>query len=133
MFLNKIDNNHFFFYKKTFASPASRKKTSYGSYYSINHKFHFLSLKLKNKSGRNHLGTRIIRTKTSILRKNKSIKINYKLNYKKPAILAAFSFIPFKNKVASLIFFNNGFVTYYLTTENHELFSFINFKNKKKI
>nr|ASY95706.1 ribosomal protein L2 [Paraurostyla sp.] len=125
-------DSDFVFYEKTFTSSASRKLTTYGSFFNIKHKFHFLSLKVKNKSGRNDTGLRVIRTKTSILRKNKSIKINYKLNYTKPGIMAAFSFIPFKNKVASLIFFNNGYVTYFLTTENHKLFSLINFKKKKK-
>lgn len=120
----------FLFYKKTYTSPASRNSTTFSTTDTIKHKFHFLSLKTKNKSGRNHNGLRIIRTKTSVLKKNKSIKINYKLNYKKPGIVVAFSFIPFKNKVASLIFFNNGFVTYFLTTENHTLFSLINIKKK---
>jgi ribosomal protein L2 len=53
------------------------------------------------------------------------------LRYKKFGTIAAFSFIPFKNKVASLIYFNNGAVTYYLTTTDHSLFSFINLKKNK--
>ena len=47
--------------------------------------------------------------------------------------IAAFSFIPYKNKVASLIYFNNGAVTYYLTTNIHVLFSIMNFNIIKKL
>jgi ribosomal protein L2 len=40
------------------------------------------------------------------------------------ASILAFQFIPFKNKVLSLVFFNNGSFTYYLTTDIHTLFSY---------
>jgi ribosomal protein L2 len=48
-------------------------------------------------------------------------------------MISAFSFIPFKNKLASLIYFNNGAVTYYLTATNHALFLLVNLKKKINI
>lgn len=49
-------------------------------------------------------------------------------------MILAFQFIPFKNKVLSLIFFNNGSFSYYLATETHKLFFYfyqIPIKKKK--
>ena len=48
-------------------------------------------------------------------------------------MVAAFSFIPFKNKLLSLIFFNNGAVTYFLTSNTHVIFSFTYFNKFKKL
>jgi ribosomal protein L2 len=70
------------------------------------------------------------------LHKIKHININYNLRYFKLGFISSFNFIPFKNKLISLIVFSNGAFSYYLTTENYKLFSFIYFnlyKNLKKI
>lgn len=122
----------FFFLKHHYTSSAKRNSYFFYNKWNIKNKHPSLSLRVKNKSGRNSFGRIIIRTKTSILKRNKSIKINYSLRYLKMGTIAAFTFIPFKNKVASLIYFNNGAVTYYLTTNAHILFSLINFNNIKK-
>jgi large subunit ribosomal protein L2 len=70
------------------------------------------------------------------LKKIKKININYNLRYIKLGFISSFNFIPFKNKLLSLVIFANGSFSYYLTTENHKLFSFLYFnfyKNLKKI
>jgi ribosomal protein L2 len=51
-------------------------------------------------------------------------QINYNLSYLRLGFIAGFQFIPYKNKLISLFYFANGAVTYYLTAEPHELFSF---------
>jgi ribosomal protein L2 len=47
--------------------------------------------------------------------------------------IASFTFIPFKNKIYSLMLFNNGSVSYYLTSNSHALFLIVysNFFYKK--
>lgn len=111
--------------KNFFTSPAAR--TAHHFYFKLNfqNKIKSLSLYKKWKSGRNDSGKIIIRTKASLLKKNKIIKTNFNLRYLKLGFIASFQFIPFKNKLLSLIYFANGSFTYYLTNENHKLFSFL--------
>jgi len=45
--------------------------------------------------------------------------------------VANFHIIPFKNKILSLIFFSNGFVSYFLTNDRHKLFSYNYFHSIK--
>ncbi len=47
-------------------------------------------------------------------------------------IISTFNFIPFKNKILSLIFFSNGSICYYLAFEQFKLFSIFFFNNDKK-
>jgi ribosomal protein L2 len=47
--------------------------------------------------------------------------------------ISSFKFIPYKNRILSLVYFSNGAVTYYLTSEFHFLFSFIYFNKFKKL
>lgn len=125
-------NNFNFFYKK-YQSPASRNITYFFSENLIFKKHKKLTLKIKNKSGRSKNGNIIFRTKTSNLIKIKKIHINYSLNYRQVGTIAAFSFIPFKNKLTTLVYFCNGFVTYFLANNYQKLFSFFYNKVEKKI
>ncbi len=92
-----------------------------------------LSLFKKWKAGRNSSGRVVIRTKSSLLVKNKLIKVNYNLRYFKLGFIGSFNFIPFKNKLLSLIYYPNGSFSYYITTEKHKLFSFVYYNIHKKM
>jgi len=65
--------------------------------------------------------------------KHKFTKINYNLRYVKLGLIVSFKFIPFKNKLLSLIYFSNGALTYYLSTNLHNFFSYLYFNKYKKI
>jgi len=123
---------HFSFYKKQNSSAASRNIYHFYNKWNISNKLKILdqlSFKKKNLSGRGCKGSIILRTKSSLLIKKKFIKINYNFRYIRMGSLLSFTFIPFKNKVLSLIFFNNGSFTYHLSSNSQKLFSFIYFKN----
>lgn len=128
MFLDFYD-----FREHTYKSPACRKINYFYNNLNFSYKFKKLSLKKKWNAGRNDSGRIIMWSKKSLLIKQKSIKINYDLKYLKLGFLVNFQFIPFKNKLLSLIFFSNGAVTYFLTTENHKLFGIIHFNRFKKL
>lgn len=119
--------------KLPYKSAASRNSSLFYNKLSFIIKSKKLSLKKRWNAGRNDSGRIIIRTKTSLLKKIKNIKINYNLRYFKLGFISSFNFIPFKNKLLSFIIFSNGSFTYYLTTENHKLFSFIYFNFYKKL
>ena len=121
------------FKKATYRSAATRNVYFFFNNLNINNKFKKLSLRFKWNAGRNKSGKIIIRTKASLLIKNKMIKINYNLRYFKLGFIGSFNFIPFKNRLLSLIYYSNGSFTYYLSTENHKLFSFICYNFHKKL
>lgn len=125
--------HNFYLSRKKFTSPASRKMTFFPSELLISRTHKKLTIKLKNKSGRSSNGNIIFRTRTSYLIKKKNFQINYFLRYKRLGVIASFSFIPFKNRLLSLVFFYNGGVSYFLSTDRHILFSFFTMKLIKKI
>jgi len=118
---------------KFYTSPASRKITFFPSESLIADKFKNLTTRFKNLAGRSPRGRIIFRTKTSLLFKKKSTRINYSLRFKRLGTIASFSFIPYKNKLLSLIFFSNGSVSYFLSTDSHVLFSFFYSNCEKKL
>jgi large subunit ribosomal protein L2 len=91
-----------------------------------------LSLHKKWKAGRGANGNIILYSRSSLLKKQKHYKINYNFRYNDLAVIASFQFIPFKNKLLSLLFFKNGEASYVLTTDRHKLFSYILFNTKKR-
>lgn len=119
--------------KRTYTSSASRNI----NYFSINWNLKLndrkLSLRKKWNSGRGFSGRRIIRTKSSLLFKIKYNKINYNLRYLKLGIIVSFKFIPFKNKLLSLVYFSNGAVSYFITTNLHKIFNYIYLNKYKKM
>lgn len=115
---------NFFLKQKKYRSPASRKSFVYLSDNLIYQNFKKLTFKKLNKAGRSSSGKIIFRTRSSVLVKRLSININYLINKKSVGTIASFSFIPFKNKVLSLIFLSNGSIFYFLTTNKFMLFSF---------
>lgn len=129
MFLKLYEMNKAFF-------TSAAKRNSYYFYNCLNthRKFKPLTLKTRWKAGRNDSGRIVIRTKGSLLIRQRLFKINYNFRYLKMGLLASFNFIPLKNKILSLIFFSNGAVTYYISNEDSKLFSmfFFNFHKKLK-
>lgn len=127
----------FAFFKKPYQSAASRNSFHFNQQWPLKTNYRFkknLSLKITTKAGRGSTGKIIARTKTSFLLKKKTIQINYHLRSRRMGMILSFQFIPFKNKVLSLVFFNNGSFSYYLATETHKLFFYfyqIPIKRKK--
>jgi len=107
-----------------YTSPASRFTFRYSAYWNYQFKHKKLSIYKKSTAGRNDSGRIIFRSRASSVKKNKSINVNYIFRYKKTAILGTFQFVPYRNKLLSLIFFSNGSVNYIITTEFQRLFSY---------
>lgn len=108
--------------KKPFKSSGSRNLFYFNSENLIYKKFKNLIIKTRNKSGRNDSGSIVFRSRSSLLIKQKKFNINYNLSYKILGIISSFSFIPFKNKLLTLVFFSNGGVSYFLSNDNFKLF-----------
>lgn len=87
-------------------------------------KFKKLAIYQPWNAGRNDSGKIIFRTRSKRTIKMRSYQINYKYNYNKLAFISSFQFLPFKNKLISLIFFSNGAVTQILTTTRHRIFTY---------
>lgn len=132
-----------FLKKKKFSSNGSR----YSKYFYFKIKLNSLNLKnglnrlsfyQTSKSGRNVFGKRIIRTRSKKIIFLKSFKINYNLRYLKFGSIIAFKFIPFKNKLLSLVAFSNGALSLFLSTSSNYLFQFwgyyfLKYKKIKKL
>ena len=114
-------------------SSASRNSNRFINFFCIQNKIKYLSLKKKWKAGRSNQGKIIIWTKGALLKNRKNIRINYDIRYCKLGFIASFQFLYFNKKLATLLYFANGAVTYYLTTENHTLFSYIYLNHEKKL
>ncbi len=119
--------------KSKYYSPATRVSYFFSNNLSLQKKMKNLSLFKKWKAGRNVSGKIVIRTKSSLLIKNKLIKVNYNLRYFKLGFIGSFNFIPFKNKLLSLIYYPNGSFSYFLSTEKHKLFAFIYYNFHKRL
>jgi large subunit ribosomal protein L2 len=119
--------------QKKYASAASRNITCFPSENIIFKKYRNLTVKKKNTSGRSNTGKIIFRTKTSFLFKKKHVAINYSLQYRHLGTIASFTFIPYKNRLLSLVFFCNGMASYFLATNSQILFSFFYVKLPKSL
>jgi large subunit ribosomal protein L2 len=119
--------------KTFFTSAASRTAYFFFNKLNFQNKIKKFTFSKKWNSGRNDSGRIVVRTKSSLLRKNKIININYNLRYLRLGFVSSFQFIPFKNKLLSLIFFSNGCFTYYISNDNFKLFSFIHYNFFKKL
>lgn len=115
-----------------FFSPASRFTYRYVSRWNFQIKHKKLTFYQKWNAGRSASGKIIFRSRASKNVRRKNININYNYRWQKIAILGTFQFIPYKNKLLSLIFFSNGMVNYIITTEFQKLFSYVFWLKKKK-
>jgi ribosomal protein L2 len=84
-----------------------------------------------SQSGRGATGRRIIRSKGAILTKFRKIRINYGLRYIKLGTIVAFKFLPFVNRLLSLVLFSNGAAAFYLTSVKATLFQFWFYNNAR--
>lgn len=116
-----------------YTSPAARFTYRYFTYWNLQNKHKKLSSYVTWKAGRAATGKIIFRTRASSIIRRKFINVNYNYRWRKIAILGTFQFIPFKNKILSLIFFSNGMVNYVITTEFQKLFSYVMWSTKKKL
>jgi large subunit ribosomal protein L2 len=130
--LKVYNANDYFMQKLVYTSPARRESYYFYSRWCAPLNDRKLTLYKKWKSGKNSAGRTVIWTRSSLLKKQKSVKINYNLRYACLGLIVSFKFIPFKNKLLSLIYFSNGSITYYLTTELHKFFSYIYYNKRKK-
>lgn len=115
----------FFTYKKLpVTSPASRNVYYFKPRWLLFLKTRHLTLHKKWKAGRNDSGHVVMRTRSSLKNRSKSFLINYHFHYMQLGFISQFQFIPFKNRLLSLVHFSNGSLAYFITTQNHRLFSF---------
>ena len=128
MFLNFIS-----LVKCPIVSSASRNKTLFVNAFPLQKKISRLSLRLKSNAGRNSKGRIVFWTRTSLIKRYKTIKINYKISYNYLNFIASFQFISFSNKLVSLIYLANGSITYHVTTDVHNLFDFSYLNCKKNL
>lgn len=119
--------------KRFYTSPAQRNSYYFYTRLNFQPKFKFLSVKKKWNAGRNDSGRTILWTRRSLGVQIKTVRINYNLRYFRLGFIAGFQFVPFKNRLLSLIFFANGAVTYYITSELHNIFSFLYYNKYKKL
>lgn len=122
----------FSFQKLPITSSASRRVYYFKPRWLLSLKIRQLSLHKTWKAGRNDSGHVVMHTRTSLSKHSRSFQINYHFRYIKLGFISQFQFIPFKNKLLSLIHFSNGSLTYFVTTENHKLFSFFYLNKSKK-
>lgn len=120
-------------FKSYYTSPAKRNAYYFYSKLNIFNKHKYLTLRTKSKAGRNDTGRIVFWTRSALLVRQRSVRINYNLRYFKLGLIVSFKFIPFKNKLLSLIYFSNGAVTYYLSSNLHFLFSYIFLNRYKKL
>lgn len=118
---------------QTYKSGATRNTFLFKNKLNFQFKHKKLSLHEKWKAGRGANGRTILWTKAAMLKKQKHFKINYNFKYNSLSVIATFQFIPFKNKLISLLFFKNGEASYIITTEKHKLFSYLLFNTKKRL
>nr|QCU82618.1 ribosomal protein L2 [Pseudourostyla cristata] len=113
-------------------TPARRNIIFYKTFFCLQKKFKYLSIRQKWLAGKNDSGRIIFRTRKSLLKRFRTVCINYNLRQKNLCFISSFQFIPFKNKLVSLVHFSNGLTMYYLTTDDQFLFVYY-LRYKKKI
>lgn len=118
--------------KSCFTSAAKRNSYYFQNNLNLPIMVKKLKTKISNNAGRNASGKIIIRTKGKVSNNLITYKINTSFRYLKMGLIASFNFIPFKNKIISLIYFSNGSLTYYTASENFKLFSIFFFNLNKK-
>lgn len=119
--------------KNHFTSSAVRFSYFFKNKFSFLKKYKKLSLKKKWNAGKNDNGQIIVRTKASLLKIQKHISINYSYRYVKISVISNFQFIPFHNKLLTLLLFSNGAAMYINTTEKTLIFSYFFFFISKKL
>lgn len=118
--------------KSCFTSSAKRNSYYFQNNLNLPITIKKLKTKISNNAGRNSSGKIVCRTKGRFLKNLINYKINNNFRYLKMGFIASFNFIPFKNKILSLIFFSNGAMSYFISSEQFKLFSIFFFNLNKK-
>jgi len=105
-------------------SGATRNSWYFANRFNLQHKYKKLATSKCWLAGRNDSGKIVFRRRGKLIKKMRSFQINYKFNYNKLAFISTFQFLPFRNKLISLIFFANGAVTQILSTTKHRIFTY---------
>lgn len=105
-------------------SNASRSSYKFYNDWGLWRKQRNLSIFKKWSAGRNDSGQIVFRTRGSLNQRSKSVKINHQLRYNKLGFIAHFQLIPVKNKLLTMMYYPNGTLSYYTTSEFHRIFSF---------
>lgn len=119
--------------KLPITSNASRSIYKFYKTWCTYTKIKQLSIRKKWKAGRNDNGRIVFKTRKSLLSRYKTIKINYHFRYNKLGFISSFQIIPFKNKLVTLMYFANGAISYFLSSESHTIFSYSLLNSYKKI
>ena len=108
--------------KKRVTSGASRNLFFYKNFLPMHIKNKKLMYIKKNNAGTSSKGTRILRTRGAKTVKYRLYRINYGFRDLRICFIAGLIFIPFINKVISIVFLSSGSVTYIISTTEHKLF-----------
>jgi ribosomal protein L2 len=98
--------------------------TRFKNYFVSQKKLTRLTLRAKHTAGRSKSGRIAARFKTSLTRRFRTSSLNLNLRFQKLIFISTFTFVPFRNRLISLIYFSNGAASYYLTSSHHELFDY---------
>ena len=83
-------------------------------------------------SGRSTLtGRKIVRTRQSLLRRIKLLRINYTFRSLDPGFISSLKLVPFSSKLLALTHFPSGAVSYLPATIMSSVFSFSSFRSRK--
>jgi len=123
---------YFMFKQLPFRSNASRKILYFKNKFCLQIADKHLTTTKLSKAGRNVSGKIVLWTRGSLRAFQKKIHINYNWRYNRLCFIGTFYFIPFTNKLLSLILYANGTCTYILTSELHTLFNYIYIHKIKK-
>lgn len=73
-------------------------------------------------------GRRVLRSRASLLHKTRILRINYNYSTRRTSFISNFVFLPYKNKLATLIRYSHGGLSYQIATEHQKLLSFFYFR-----
>jgi len=121
--LDKYTVKYFIQLKKKNSSLGKMRNVSvYKNRLPLSIRIKQLCFSKKNQAGVNNQGSRIIRTRGRSIKRKQYFKVNYMYRYTCIGFIASFIFVPFRNKVLSLLFLSSGSITYVPTTYEHKLF-----------
>nr|YP_010049547.1 ribosomal protein L2 [Strombidium cf. sulcatum]QPL15952.1 ribosomal protein L2 [Strombidium cf. sulcatum] len=116
------------FLKKRVTSNASRNISYYKFKLPMNFRYKKLNYRPNSLAGRVKGSPRLIFSKGKKSFKYSLPKINYSFRSTHVSFIAGLIFIPFINKLVSIIFTSTGSVSYLISTKDHRLFMLTTFK-----
>ena len=111
-----------------YTSSASRTIFRYKIRRSLVWKSPHLTFKKTWNPGLNDSGRRVLRSRASLLHRTRTLQINYNYTTRRMSFISNFLFLPYRNKLAALVRYSNGALSYQLVTEHQKLLSFFYFR-----